>query len=450
MSTLLLSWLLVSGAVLEASPLEPGTLLTYRGQIVASQGEEAATRKQIELTFFVAESSDKGTTLWWSLAEQGRGGFGWTDQFGRLELDARLRMPAGAMGPALLYDREEGMSVVPMNLPFLVGPEPLAKELKWEEGGWQYSVEGNEAVGDRQAWQVKVGNRFGRRRNWLVDSASPRILKLREIVFMGQGQEHILTLELASSEKLAADAAQKVATAFTNLAQLRDTLVPQRRSAEIQWNKEKVEQLKGALPPIASAAAATIVERLVSLAQLDARFQSGRNGAVAALQASMIGKPLGEFALEDLERVKVDQATLKNQVTVLHFWDYKETPLEAPYGQVGYLDFLYRKRKGDGVLVYGVAVNSGPNDDDTRRKNRTSARKIREFMNASFPVLLDNGTLIRRLGDPRETGAKLPLFVVIGRDGKISEYHVGLYETGRDQGLTQLDAAVKAALEKRE
>jgi hypothetical protein len=40
--------------------------------------------------------------------------------------------------------------------------------------------------------------------------------------------------------------------------------------------------------------------------------------------------------------------------------------------------------------------------------------------------------------------------VVIGRDGKIAEYHVGLYETGRDQGLTQLDAAVKAALEKRE
>ena len=44
---------------------------------------------------------------------------------------------------------------------------------------------------------------------------------------------------------------------------------------------------------------------------------------------------------------------------------YRDTPLEEPYGQVGYLDFLLRKRSDKGVQVLGVLV------DDMFRQRRS-------------------------------------------------------------------------------
>ena len=68
--------------------------------------------------------------------------------------------------------------------------------------------------------------------------------------------------------------------------------------------------------------------------------------------------------------------------------------------------------------------------------------KLKAFMNLSYPVLLDAGPLVKQFGDPRIAGATLPLFVVIGPDGKIAHYHVGTYEVRQDQGLKELDQVV--------
>ena len=43
---------------------------------------------------------------------------------------------------------------------------------------------------------------------------------------------------------------------------------------------------------------------------------------------------------------------------------------------------------------------------------------------------------------PRRVGAKLPLWVVIGPDGKIAHYHVGTYDVKPDEGLRRLDEVV--------
>ena len=67
-------------------------------------------------------------------------------------------------------------------------------------------------------------------------------------------------------------------------------------------------------------------------------------------------------------------------------------------------------------------------------------------MNLSYPVLADQARGIRQFGDPRVTGAKLPLFVVIGKDGKVAHYHVGTYEVDRDRGLEELDTIINKAL----
>ena len=88
-------------------------------------------------------------------------------------------------------------------------------------------------------------------------------------------------------------------------------------------------------------------------------------------------------------------------------------------------------------------------DEKTRPAAERSVRKLKEFMNLSFPVLLDSGGLLKKFGDPRVLGAALPLFVVIGRDAKIAHYHVGHYDVHQDQRLKELDDAVLAALEKK-
>ena len=69
-------------------------------------------------------------------------------------------------------------------------------------------------------------------------------------------------------------------------------------------------------------------------------------------------------------------------------------------------------------------------------------------MNLSYPILLDDGSLLKRLGDPRQANGKLPLFVVIGKDGKLAEYHAGLYDVKTNEGLAELDAVVGKALAK--
>jgi len=66
-------------------------------------------------------------------------------------------------------------------------------------------------------------------------------------------------------------------------------------------------------------------------------------------------------------------------------------------------------------------------------------RKLRDFMNVSYPIATDTGIQLKKFGDPRDLGAKLPLWVVIGSDGKVAHYHVGFYSIKPDEGLKPLD-----------
>ena len=167
------------------------------------------------------------------------------------------------------------------------------------------------------------------------------------------------------------------------------------------------------------------------------------------MREKLIGNAAPQPALQDLAGAPFDWNGIKGKVTVLHFWEYRDTPLEEPYGQVAYLDFLFRNRKSEDVQVFGVSADPRLQDPETRGRGVVAAKKLRSFMNLSYPILADHQDGAREFGDPRVTGAKLPLFVVIGRDGKITHYHVGTYEVNRDRGLEELVQAVSAALENR-
>jgi len=168
--------------------------------------------------------------------------------------------------------------------------------------------------------------------------------------------------------------------------------------------------------------------------------QSRRGVSVDDLARRFLGKPAPPFQLTTIDRRKIDSKKLAGKVVVLHFWSYSGDQLEEPYGQVGYLDFVYGKRRRLGVEVIGVAVNSQLATKGKSRRALRSIKKLHEFMRLAYPVTTDSGKLLAAYGDPRRLDAKLPLWVVIAADGRVVHYQVGYYSIKPDEGLKQLDA----------
>ncbi|HEX3727679.1 MAG TPA: TlpA disulfide reductase family protein [Pirellulales bacterium] len=427
------------------APLAPGTQLSYRGSIEAHQQEPGKPHKTFDLTLWVVQKSDAGAEIVWLVEERGRGEFPWSERFGRLGLDAHWR--TAAEGPAVVYDRGDGRSTVPVPLPFLEGDKPLAAGEMFHEGKLEYRVEKAAKTADQPTWQVLARDPFGPKRVLWVQHSGPLVIALNDKVTLGRGEEYQLKLELLSSEQL--DAAQLTALtkASDALLGLRGKLNLPARSQEVEWKGEQLAVLQQQLPKAAQTAAGTPLEQLVQTAQRDFELQSGRTTAVTELGTKFAGRDVADFSIRGLAGEQLTQADLAGHVTVLHFWDYRDEPLKEPYGQVGYLDFLYHRRKDSGLQLYGVAVDGRLAEEKSRGAAERSVRKLRSFMNLSYPVLLDTGGLVKQFGDPRLLGANLPLFVVIGPDAKILHYHVGHYDVHQDQGLKELDEVVAKALE---
>ena len=94
------------------------------------------------------------------------------------------------------------------------------------------------------------------------------------------------------------------------------------------------------------------------------------------------------------------------------------------------------------VQVVGINVDSRFQDKTQVSKANRSARKLVEFMNLSYPIVPDDGELLKKLGDPRSTGAKLPLWVVIDKAGKIRMWKTGYYTIDSRAGLKELRTMV--------
>ena len=127
---------------------------------------------------------------------------------------------------------------------------------------------------------------------------------------------------------------------------------------------------------------------------------------------------------------------------VLHFWDYRDAPLSEPYGQTGYLEFLFNQKKTMNVLVVGVSTNPDLQVAENVARGRRSARKLSEFMNLSYPIGHDDGSLLEAFGDPRDSKGQLPLWIVLSPDGNVAHYHAGFYEVDAAQGLKELEAVL--------
>lgn len=427
--------------------LRNGTQLTYRGSIDRERSEVGTTtRKMFELTLLIARRDKQQTTLYWHVKQKGHGDWPWTGRFGRIDVGVDWR--AGSAGPALLYDRDEGKSVVPLRLPMLRVPAAAAKAARWKSAAVELEIAAAEQVGDRDTWRVLVHSRRGHLQTLWVERRGTLIVKMAQTVIMGRGVPYEMEMKLAKRKVLEAQAAASMAAGFDALIGLREKLNIPARSEQARFDETQLARLKVELPKAQrNVAGIKLLEPLVAAAVADLKQQSLRVTSVADLTKQFKGQPAAAFRLTGTSGEKLSDENLRGSVTVLHFWGYRGSPLKQPYGQVGYLDFLRQKRKAAGVKVYGVAVSSDLDLPASRDRVIRSVKKLKAFMNLGYPVLLDGGDVLKKFGDPRPLGARLPLFVVIGPDGKIAHYHVGHYKVHPDRGLEELDRVVGKLLE---
>ena len=425
--------------------LERGTHLQYTGRFAAERGDPAAVDKTFQLSLFVAKAQANKLKAYWTLAEQGHGGWNWLQHFGVTEVD-RGSTKHQFHGPALLYVRPQGTAVVPILFPFLNYPAEiggLEQGKSWTAGRLNYLVEQTDRAAGRNAWQVAVTNAYGRKRTLWVDVQSQMILAAEETVFVGQGEKHRLRFQLVAQEPLPVQQTDPTMNALDSLVQLRNELGVEPQERDVIWTADRLKLLAQQLPGLQKQTQVKPLAKLVQNATRDLKRQENQSGAIASVKTRLLGKTAPHPKLTDLRGKAFDWSTTKQRVTVLHFWEYRDVPLEEPYGQTAYVDFLFRNREADQVNVLGIAVDDRLTDSSTRRAGVRSVKKLRAFMNLSYPILLDGGEAIRQFGDPRATGAKLPLFVVVDTSGKIAHYHVGHYEVDRDRGLEELDRVVK-------
>jgi len=437
--------LALSATAPSATTLSPGTVLTYEGNFIAEKGAPAVTEKKFRLSLLIADVGDKDADLFWTVQEQGRGGWSWINHFGRFHAAGSGK---GAT-PTLLYERPEGTHVIRLLTPLLFRDKPLAKGTAWKTAKFNHEVTGDAKVGDLDAWRVDVRNAYGLKRRMLIEKDSPLVLSLMENVFIGQGEKHELHYKLAARKQLNEKETAATIAAYDGFIALRNQLgiVPGMR--DVKWNKERLGTLRERLPSVVAHVGDGPLAEIAQDAQRDAKNQKNRAGAVALMRGKRIGKAAPQPKLFDLRGKPFDWKSTKGKVTVLHFWEYKDAPLEEPYGQIAYLDFLYRNRESKDIEVYGVANNQRLSDPSTQSRGLVSVKKLRSFMNLSYPILVDYEDALEQFGDPRVTGAKLPLFVVIGPDGKVTHYHVGTYEVNRDRGLEELTKIVAESLDSR-
>jgi peroxiredoxin len=426
------------------SALPVGTELQYTGTVAQPTANGASTAKTFTVTAWVLPGAKDQTDAVYQVEERGGGGWAWPERFGRLPLGA-------GVGPNIRVLQSFDGTEYPLLLrrPVFEFLDRLAADATWMDGNHQYTCVRKATQRGRECWVVEASLDRARKQTIHVEQQTGLVVAVDERLFLGRGDAFELKWQWESSRTLNADDLARHTSAAQGLLDLQQQLARPENVRQAELSAEQVEVTTATLPALKKSAADTGWQRLVDTIDRDLQLQRRRLDGVQGLAQKFIGQPAPLPDLKLLAGDPLKSADLAGQVVVLHFWDYPGDKLVEPYGQVGYLDFLNHKRQKLGTKVIGVAVDERLAKSDQRGAALRSVRKLQEFMNLSYPIALDDGTLLKQLGDPRALGSTLPLWVVVGADGKVTHYHVGHYDIKPDEGLKPLDAAVVEALKQR-
>lgn len=440
--------LLIALVPLLANPLDEGAAveLRYTGSLVKlARDAEGAPVKRFSM-YCLVKKNGEGRDLAFLIDERGGGTWPWPERFGQISLNSKLT-PTNAVQLRLLQDHNGTPHSLRIPRPVVEFAGQIQAGAKWNAEGHAYDVKRVGKRQDRDCWQVDVSTNFGRKRSLWIQKDSPLLVELEERLFMGQGEEFSLSMKLDSADVLDADKLAKVQAPLELLLKLQSDLGRAENEQNPELTDEQLAKVAAVAPKIEQAAEGTPFSRLAGVVTRDVQGQQQRTGELAQLAKKFLGQKAPEFTIQPLEGKPIPAAERAGKITVLHFWEYQGEPLVEPYGQVGYLDYLNSRRRKLGVQVYGIAVDPRFADKAQLQQAHRSVGKLKSFMNLGYPLAADDGSLIAEFGDPRRVGAKLPLWVVIGADGKIAHYSAGFYKINPDEGLRELDEVVVKAIQ---
>lgn len=401
--------------------LEPGWHHQYQGQLADREGKIV---KRFDLHCVVTAGG-----IYWTVEEIGSGKWPWSSRFGK------WTGPSDT-APALLYQTDDFTAVVDLPSPKFHTAKPLTENASWQSDGRTFRV-----TKDQQAWQVDSRDAYGISERAIVAGDQPLLQKLKRDLVVGRGDRLELKMERTESARMGEAEIASAIQQYEGLLKTRSNMNRPDRVRDNQWSKSQIATWREQLPTKPAIGLKTVLAD----ASTDVREQGARSNALKKIRADAMGKVV-QFQLPStkLGGDEINSADLRGKVVVLHFWTYQSKPLEEPYGQAGYVDFLSRKLNPEKAKVVGVAVVSPETGVSAASRD---ARKFSQFMNLGYTVATDDGGLIKAVGDPRPANGKLPLFVVLDRNGKIIHYHVGNYEVDRQDGLKELKEVVEGALD---
>ncbi len=408
----------------------------YSGSLVRPGGEDAEILRRFEcLLIHDAESS------FFHVLDDPRQGCPWPDSFGDLQLSSQ-----SVVQPHLTYMYEDTDWFLPLPPLQLSLPSPAAEETEWKLGNWTYRLLEKTESRQERVWSIEAKEPRGRRQKLLVNQESGVLVEAEMDVFMGRGDRFQLTIRKTSTEPVPAAQLENLTAVRQDLLKLQATLNRRPDALLAELSERQIQDTSVALESLAGKAEGTPLQRLVSRISSDTSQQQSRVMAVANRAGAMVNSVFPGFALQLISGGNLESKDLAGQTVILHFWEYRDKPLAEPYGQTGYLEFLSNQFRNQKLSVIGVCCNPELDNPQTLRQAQRSARKTAEFMNLSYVIGHDDGTLLKTVGDPRENRGQLPLWVVIGPDGKVLHYHAGFYEIDTAVGLKALHEVVTSSL----
>jgi peroxiredoxin len=412
---------------------------TYSGSLIQpGEGDGEILRR------FEAELYTNGSEHFFSVSDDLRAGCPWPDSFGL----TGPAVPGDKVQPHLVYNYDGTIYLI--NLPPLVTalPAAIAPDTTWEHAGWQMTAVEEQTLDGASVWIVDARERRGRQQSLTVDASSGITLRAEADVFMGQGDQFRLTLARSSSKQLEPAVGAQLTELKGQLLSLQSALKRRPDSHGNELSQRQVDDVLAGIEQTTRLSKGTPLEDLVRRMRIDAEQQQKRLSSAASRANELMNSDAPAFVLDLVSGTKLDSASLKGKTVVLHFWDYRDAPLSEPYGQTGYLEFLFNQKRKMNVEVVGVSTNPDLQTAENVGRGRRSARKLSEFMNLTYPIGYDNGALLKAFGDPRDSKGQLPLWIVVNPEGKVAHYHAGFYEVDASQGLKELEAVLSALLRK--
>jgi peroxiredoxin len=414
--------------------------LRYTGTLERS-GSEAAAPVVKRFTAYCQSrrQASGGHVVVFVLDERGRGNQAWPERFGELQFDDQHKISQRGSWRLLYQHEAVSATGVPLPLPLFEKGEELKAGAKWTSGRESYEVIKKKTIESRACWQIDVALNIGHKRSIWVEQGTPLVVAVEERVFVGQGEEYNLKMQLESLKPLDEKEVARLKAPWDTLRKLKSDLKRGEDEVKSELSDEQLQLAAEVAPRLDKEAADTPFGHIASVITKDVKSQLGRSDEVAKLAKKLVGQSAPDWKLVTLDKLSIDSKSLRGKIVVLHFWSYQGEPLEEPYGQVGYLDFLYGKRRKLGVEIIGVAVDGRLSDPQTAPAAVKSFQKLRGFMNLSYPLATDPGSVLDKFGDPRRVGAKLPLWIVIDAEGKVAQYQAGFFSINPDEGLRDLD-----------